>query len=218
MCLTKIIIDIMPIEPTFELEDEFGGVVAGIDEAGRGPWAGPVVASAVILDRETMPMGLRDSKTLSEKKRRLLSEALWQSAQIGVGIANVEEIDRLNIGRATMLAMTRAAANLPAPPTLCLIDGKISPHHLPCPAYAVVKGDSKSYSIAAASIVAKVVRDRMMRELAVEFPHYAWEKNKGYGVEEHRAGLEKYGVTIHHRRSFAPIHKLLQAQNNDSLC
>ncbi len=207
----------MPNEPSFKLEDEFGDLVAGIDEAGRGPWAGPVVASAVILDRSSMVDGLRDSKTLSEKQRRILSEELWQCAQIGVGQASVEEIDRLNIGRATMLAMTRAAANLPVPPKTCLVDGKYAPHHLTCPAYPVIKGDAKSYSIAAASIVAKVVRDRMMRELAVEFPYYEWEKNKGYGVPAHRAGLEKHGVSAHHRRSFAPIHKLLHEQQNQNL-
>ncbi len=206
-----------PPIPTFELEEEFNGLVAGIDEAGRGPWAGPVVASAVILNPDCTPTGLRDSKTLSEKRRRELSAALWKTARIGVGMASVREIDKLNIGRATMLAMTRAAANLPVPPTTCLVDGKYAPH-LPCPAYPVIKGDSKSFSIAAASIVAKVVRDRMMRELAVEFPHYAWERNKGYGVPAHRDGLEQFGVTPHHRRSFAPIHNLIEAETSIILC
>ncbi len=207
----------MPLLPTFELEEQFDGLIAGIDEAGRGPWAGPVVAAAVILNPDSTPAGLRDSKTLSEKKRRELSAVLWKTARIGVGLANVAEIDALNIGRATMLAMTRAAANIPVPPTTCLVDGKYAPR-LACPAYPVVRGDSKSQSIAAASIVAKVARDRMMRELSVEFPYYAWEQNKGYGVKAHRQGLEEHGVTPHHRRSFAPIHNLLQAEQMASLC
>ena len=207
---------IMPIIPNYDLEDEFGGIIAGIDEVGRGPWAGPVVASAVILDRNTAPEGLRDSKTLSDKRLRAFSRTLWQTAQIGVGLASVEEIDKLNIARATMLAMTRAAANLPTAPTTFLVDGKFAPR-LSKPAYPVIKGDSKSPSIAAASIIAKVVRDRMMRELAVEYPHYEWERNKGYGVKAHREGLDAHGVSPHHRRSFAPIHKRLQTGKGSTL-
>jgi len=203
--------------PTFEIENEFDGLVAGIDEAGRGPWAGPVVAAAVILNPNGTPAGLRDSKTLSEKRRRELSAALWKVARIGVGVASVEEIDRLNILRASLLAMTRAAANLPAAPSVCIVDGKIKPR-LPCPAYTVVKGDAKSLSIAAASIIAKVTRDRMMRELARDFPEYAWERNKGYGVAAHRSALDIYGVTPHHRRSFAPIHNKLYADSHGALC
>ena len=204
-------------QPSFDLENGFDGLVAGIDEAGRGPWAGPVVAAAVILNPNCTPAGIRDSKTLSETRRRDLSAALWKTARIGVGHADVREIDQLNIGRATMLAMTRAAANLPVPPSVCLVDGNQAPH-LSCPAYTVIKGDGKSLSIAAASIIAKVVRDRMMRELSVEFPYYAWEKNKGYGVKAHREGLERHGVTPHHRRSFAPIHNLLVEPVITSLC
>ncbi|NWG72611.1 MAG: ribonuclease HII [Parvularculaceae bacterium] len=195
---------------TFEIENSFKGVVAGIDEAGRGPWAGPVVAAAVILDPSTAPAGLRDSKTLSEKKRKELAAALWTSAQIGVGVASVEEIDRLNILQASLLAMTRAAANLPARPAVAIIDGAVKPK-LRCRAYTVIGGDAKSLSIAAASIIAKTTRDRMMKELAREFPQYAWDRNKGYGVEEHRDALLRFGVTPHHRRSFAPIHNMLCA-------
>ena len=194
--------------PTFDIEDSIPGVIAGIDEAGRGPWAGPVVAAAVVLDREIMPEGLKDSKKLSEKKRTELAAALWETSSIGVGVASVEEIDRLNILQATLLAMSRAAANLPLRPEACIVDGTIKPK-LRAPAYTVVKGDAKSFSIAAASIIAKTTRDRMMRELAREFPHYAWEKNKGYGAPAHRAGLQSHGVTPHHRRSFAPIHNML---------
>jgi ribonuclease HII len=202
----------MPVIPTFEIEDSLlgahAGPVAGIDEAGRGPWAGPVVAAAVILSRDCVPSGLRDSKTLSEKRRKELAGALWKCAAVGVGVADVAEIDRLNIMHATYLAMTRAAASLPVKPAACIVDG-IGRPRLSCPSYAVVKGDQRSLSIAAASIIAKTVRDRMMRELAREFPQYAWDRNKGYGVDAHRDALERYGVTPHHRRSFAPIHNIL---------
>ncbi len=203
----------MPVRPTFDIEQEIGGVVAGIDEAGRGPWAGPVVAAAVILNPHCTPAGLRDSKTLSETRRKELAAALWKAARVGVGVASVEEIDRLNILQATLLAMSRAAANLPVSPDACIVDGVMKPR-LPCPAYTVVKGDAKSFSIAAASIVAKETRDRMMRELAREFPQYAWDRNKGYGVEAHRDALSRFGVTPHHRRSFAPIHNMLYADSS----
>ncbi len=207
----------MATTPTFQIENEFDGLVAGIDEAGRGPWAGPGVAAAVILNPDCKPAGLRDSKTLSERRRRALAEALWKTARIGVGVASVEEIDRLNIGQATLLAMARAAANLPAPPAVCLGDGNVRPT-LPCPAYTVVKGDAKSFSIAAASIIAKTTRDRMMRELARDYPSYAWERNKGYGAPAHREALVRHGVTPHHRRSFAPIHNMLYAESINTLC
>ncbi|MEM9014655.1 MAG: ribonuclease HII [Pseudomonadota bacterium] len=194
--------------PNFDIEDSMPGIVAGIDEAGRGPWAGPVVAAAVILNPVTAPDGLRDSKTLSEKRRDHIAAELWSSAVIGVGVSSVDEIDRINILQATLLAMSRAAANLPGRPEICIVDGKIKPK-LRCPAYTVVKGDAKSCSIAAASIIAKTTRDRMMRALAREFPHYAWERNKGYGAPAHREGLARFGVTPHHRKSFAPIQNIL---------
>lgn len=208
----------MPQTPTFEIEDSFDGrLVAGVDEAGRGPWAGPVVAAAVILNPQCTPAGIRDSKTLSEKRRKEIASALWKVARIGVGVASVEEIDSINIGKATLMAMSRAVASLPAAPGVCIVDGKLKPK-LPCRAYTVIKGDAKSMSIAAASIIAKTTRDRMMRELAREFPHYAWEKNKGYGVEEHRLALEAHGVTPHHRRSFAPIHNILYPDSSSVMC
>ena len=207
----------MPATPTFDIESEFDGFVAGIDEAGRGPWAGPVVAAAVILNPYCTPAGLRDSKTLSEKRRRALASALWKTARIGVGLASVEEIDAINIGQATLLAMSRAAANLPSPPNICIVDGNLKPK-LPCPTYTVIKGDSKSLSIAAASIIAKTTRDRMMREIARDFPQYAWERNKGYGAPAHRDALSAFGVTPHHRRSFAPIHNMLYADSSSPLC
>lgn len=201
----------MPDTPSFEIEQSLSGPVAGIDEAGRGPWAGPVVAAAVILNPRSAPTGLNDSKALTEKRREALAAELWSSAQVGVGLATVQEIDRINIGRATLLAMVRAVANLPVRPSSAIIDGKLTPK-LPCRAVAVVKGDAKSCSVAAASIIAKVARDRMMIALADEFPGYAWERNKGYGAKAHRDGLNLLGVTPHHRRSFAPIAAMLDAK------
>lgn len=183
--------------------------VCGIDEVGRGPWAGPVVASAVILDLAVAPKGLNDSKKLSAKRREALYEALQDTAEIGVGIASVTEIDQVNILVASHIAMQRAVADLPRAPAFALIDGNRIPTGFPCPAWTLVKGDSRSVSIAAASIVAKVVRDRIMEELAQTFPGYGWETNAGYGVKAHREALETLGVTPHHRRSFKPIHKML---------
>jgi len=198
--------------PDFALEHAAGGVVAGIDEAGRGPWAGPVVAGAVILDPRELPddlrHGLDDSKALRPAARERLFARLPACARIGIGRAEVEEIDTLNILQATMLAMARAAGALGVVPDLALVDGNRVPE-LPCPARAVVKGDAKSLSVAAASIVAKVTRDRVMAELAAAYPGYGWERNAGYGTAEHRAALERLGVTPHHRRSFAPIIKML---------
>jgi len=194
--------------PDFSIEHNYKGVIAGIDEAGRGPWAGPVVAGAVILDQGNYPEGLNDSKKLTEKKREFLFEELQKFACIGVGIASVEEIDNLNILNATKLAMSRAFEDLATRPDVALIDGN-QPPALPVTTEYVIKGDSKSLSIAAGSIIAKVTRDRMMQDLATEFPHYAWERNAGYGTQAHQDGLATHGITIHHRKSFAPIKKLL---------
>lgn len=171
--------------------------------------AGPVVAAAVILDPGAVPPGLDDSKKLSAKRREVAFAAIMQSAQVGIGEASVAEIDQLNILQASFLAMRRAVAALPMPPTFALIDGNKIPAGLPCPAEAVVKGDARSASIAAASIIAKVTRDRFMAELAKTHPGYGWERNAGYGTAEHLAALRSHGVTQHHRRSFAPIHKML---------
>lgn len=188
-------------------------LVAGIDEAGRGPWAGPVVAGAVIFPdlkiSDSLAKNLNDSKKLSRAKREALFDELHSSgAIIGVGSASVEEIDSLNILKATFLAMRRAVENLPARPDFALVDGnKVPP--LPCPAEAVVKGDGLSLSIAAASIIAKVTRDRIMDKLASEFPYYGWEKNAGYGTKTHQNGLKLYGVCIHHRKSYAPIQRII---------
>lgn len=187
-------------------------MIAGIDEAGRGPWAGPVVAAAVILDQAALPAalagGLDDSKKLSAARRDELFALLPGFARIGVGRAEVDEIDRLNILQATFLAMTRAAAALDVPPDLALVDGN-RPPALACAVRCVVGGDGRSLSIAAASVVAKVTRDRVMTELARRHPGYGWERNAGYGTAEHQAALARLGPTPAHRRSFRPVAALL---------
>ncbi|MBC6440938.1 MAG: ribonuclease HII [Rhodospirillales bacterium] len=193
--------------PDLTFEAAVASPVAGVDEVGRGPWAGPVVAAAVILDPTAIPEGLDDSKKLTARKRDALAEQIAVSAAVGVGIANVAEIDRLNILAASMLAMTRAIEALAIAPAHALVDGNRAPS-LACPVTTIVKGDGRSVSIAAASIVAKVTRDRMMTDLAKRHPGYGWERNAGYGTAEHRAGLERLGLTPHHRRSFKPIAAL----------
>lgn len=198
--------------PTFELESaelQLGnGPVAGVDEAGRGPWAGPVVAAAVILDRERIPAGLDDSKALDADAREAAFARIMATALVGVGIADVARIDRDNILQATMHAMGQAVSALAAAPGLVLIDGNRLPR-LDCAARAIVKGDAKCLSIAAASIIAKVTRDRLMVALAVEYPGYGFERHKGYGVPEHKDALARLGVTPHHRRSFKPVQLAL---------
>lgn len=184
-------------------------VIAGVDEVGRGPWAGPVTACAVILDPMHIPEGLEDSKKLSAKRRAVLAAEIHATAQVSIAHASVAEIDRLNILQASLLAMRRAIAGLPQTPHFALIDGNKIPPDLPCPAEALVKGDGKSVSIAAASIVAKVTRDEIMVALAQQFPGYGWEKNAGYGTKLHQEGLRNLGVTTHHRRSFKTIHNIL---------
>ncbi len=186
-----------------------GATVCGVDEAGRGPWAGPVVAAAVVLDPAALPAGLDDSKKLSATRRAALFDAIRAAASVGVGIATVAEIDALNILRANDLAMCRAVAALGPAPGGALIDGNRVPPGFPCPARAVIGGDASVLSIAAASIVAKVTRDRLMDALAAEHPGYGWETNRGYGTAGHRAALERLGVTQHHRRSFRPIRNIL---------
>ena len=199
--------------PDFRIERSLQGLVAGIDESGRGPWAGPVLAAAVILDAKRLPRmlryGLNDSKKLTAARRRELFEALEPYASIGVGQASVEEIDAINILQATMLAMRRALEKLGSCPDHAIVDGNYPPP-LPCPVTCVVRGDSLSLSVAAASIVAKVTRDRMMTNLADAFPGYGWDHNFGYGTAEHHAALNAIGATRHHRRSFAPVLRVLQ--------
>ena len=197
---------------TFEAAASARGLapVCGIDEAGRGPWAGPVIAAAVILRPDDIPPGLADSKTLSKARREALLARLNEVALIGVGRAEVEEIDRLNILAATMLAMARAVADLVLTPGHALVDGNRAPE-LPCGLETLVKGDGRCLSIAAASIVAKVTRDREMAALAERFPGFGWERNAGYGTAEHQAGLARLGPNEMHRRSFVPIRKLLDS-------
>lgn len=185
----------------------FGVPVCGIDEVGRGPLCGPVVAACAYIPPEKChhPVWdlVIDSKKLSLQKREYLFEIIKDQCVYGLAQASAQEIDDLNIHHATLLAMKRAHENIDVCDSLALIDGKFAPA-LPCKTYTVVKGDSKSLSIAAASILAKVTRDRMMMELHTEFPHYGWDTNAGYGTQSHMKGIAKHGITPHHRKSFAP--------------
>jgi ribonuclease HII len=199
--------------PDFKIERRCTGLVCGVDEAGRGPLAGPVVAAAVVLDPRRFPKLLRnvldDSKVLTIEQRETCYRALRRCAdrgiaRIGIGAASVPEIDRINILRAALLAMTRAVAFLGVRPDTALVDGDIAPP-LACAVQTVVKGDALSFSIAAASVVAKVTRDRIMRGLAPRYPGYGWETNVGYATQAHGAAIRRFGVTCHHRRSFAPV-------------
>lgn len=191
------------------LAEQAARYVAGVDEVGRGPLAGPVTAAAVILDPNNLPDGLDDSKKLSASKRDVLFDQIIASADVCVAHASVEEIDDLNILYASHLAMERAVAGLNRRPDHALIDGNMTPKALRCPATALVKGDGRSLSIAAASIVAKVTRDRLMVDLAQQHPGYGWEQNAGYPTKMHRDALAKFGVTPHHRRSFKTVHNML---------
>jgi ribonuclease HII len=189
--------------PDLALQRKYGGLIAGVDEAGRGPWAGPVVAAAVIFVGKP-PAGIHDSKQLTAEAREALFPKIQAAAHIGIGISDVGTIDGINIYHATHAAMCTAIKNLACKPSAVLVDGNRYPK-LDMPAEALVGGDTLSLSIAAASIMAKVTRDRMMRELASDFPHYAWERNKGYGTQEHALALKLHGVSCHHRRSFRPV-------------
>ena len=206
--------------PDFSIEMDCGGRVAGIDEAGRGPWAGPVVAAAVILPPDLpdeLTDGLDDSKKLSAARREHLFELLTSCAGIdyGVGAASVAEIERDNILAATYTAMRRALRALDNVPDTALIDGNRLPPGLPCLGRTVIKGDSLSLSIAAASIFAKVTRDRIMKSLSARYPGYHWHRNAGYGTKQHQEGLKALGVTCHHRHTYAPIAKMLSPGESD---
>jgi ribonuclease HII len=199
--------------PNFRLEKRVGGRVAGVDEVGRGPLAGPVVAAAVVFPAG-VPRRLAglidDSKKLSAEQRQTAFRALRDSgrAEIGVGAASVAEIERLNILQAALLAMCRAVSRLPSPPDLALVDGN-QPPPLACAVQCVIGGDARALSIAAASIVAKVLRDRAMNRLALRFPHYGWESNVGYATAFHVAALRRLGPTPHHRPSFGTVGQFL---------
>ena len=201
------------LTPTFELESVElalgGGPIVGIDEAGRGPWAGPVVAAAVVLDPDSIPLGIADSKLLDEKDREALYARITAAAlSYGIAIADPERIDRDNILNATLWAMKEAVSQLGLKPRLALVDGNKLPR-LSFPARAIVKGDAKCLSIAAASILAKVTRDRMMIEMGRAYPGYGFERHKGYGTPEHKDAILRLGVTPHHRRSFKPVQLAL---------
>ena len=203
--------------PGFELESAYEGIVCGLDEAGRGPLAGPVVAACVYIPEdareESFWNDVNDSKKLSEKKRDRLFDLILAHSSYGIAQSSVAEIDQMNILQASLLAMTRSydvmAAKLGSNPAMALIDGNQKPKNMGCPLQTVVKGDSISLSIAAASILAKVTRDRMMRELCAQYPVYGWSSNSGYGTRIHMEALREHGVTDHHRRSFAPVKMAL---------
>ena len=208
--------------PDFHIENNLQGIVAGVDEVGRGPWAGPVTACAAIINRQELPSAILnlidDSKKLKKKDREgaytLLTNLPVKQFCYSLGYASVEEIDRINIRQAALLAMTRAIEGLTIKPDHCLIDGNALPT-IAMPATCVIGGDDKSLSIAAASIIAKVERDRLMLELSKDFPEYGWESNAGYGTKVHQQAINDYGVCIHHRRSFKPIMQQLQLRLNN---
>ncbi len=202
------------MRPHFKRERAHGGRVAGIDEVGRGPLAGPVVAVAVIfpagVPRRVAPL-IDDSKKLTADQREAAADAIRRCAEIAIGAASVAEIATLNILHASMLAMRRAVLRLREPPHLALVDGNRAPPGLPCPVECCIGGDALSLSIAAASIIAKVIRDRAMMRLAARYPHYGWHENAGYGTPTHRAALHRHGPSRHHRAAFGTVRLLLQA-------
>ena len=197
------------ILPNLQVENEFKNQnVCGVDESGRGALAGPVVAAAIILDKNNIPEGINDSKVLSPYLREKIFYKLSLSSTIGIGIIQSNQIDKLNILNATMLAMKRAILKLRIPADLALIDGNHSPKiNIPCKTF--VKGDKKISSIAAASIVAKFTRDKIMKRLASKWPYYGWEKNFGYGTKLHIQGISMQGISMYHRKTFKPIHNIL---------
>jgi ribonuclease HII len=200
--------------PSFDFEAEMmerhKGPVAGIDVAGRGPWAGPVVVAAVILNPELIPEGLNDSKLLTPEAREDRSVEIMATATVSIVIGHVRRIDRDNILQASLWGMRMAYRGLCVPSGCALIDGNIVPRRFPAPARAVVGGDGLSLSVAAASIIAKVTRDRIMVKLARRYRRYGWESNKGYGTPEHARAVQKHGVCTHHRRSFSPIERAIR--------
>lgn len=205
---------------TFEVEAVSirltGGPVAGVDEAGRGPLAGPVVAAAVILDPDNIPPGIADSKALEPEVREELFAQIMVTSKVGVGVASVARIDKHNILNATLWAMRQAVRQLDPKPRVALVDGN-RPPKLPCDTQCIVQGDAKCLSIAAASIIAKVTRDRMMVELGRAFPGYGFERHKGYSTPEHFAAIDRLGVTRHHRRSFRPVQVALGLVQQDEV-
>ena len=196
------------MEPSYKFDQAYETPIIGVDEVGRGPLAGPVISAAIILNKEKIPEGINDSKKLSKKKREVINEELISQHNFAIGIASVEEIDKINILQASLLAMKRAVLNLNIKPQTILVDGNKLPD-LEYNMYPIIKGDSKSISIAAASIIAKVYRDKLMQDLSLQYPGYYWEKNSGYGTKQHLLALNNLGVTPIHRKSFAPIYNML---------
>ena len=196
------------MEPSYKFDQDYETPIIGVDEVGRGPLAGPVISAAIILNKEKIPEGINDSKKLSKKKREVINEELISQHSFAIGIASVEEIDKINILQASLLAMKRAVLNLNIKPQTILVDGNKLPD-LKYNMYPIIKGDSKSISIAAASIIAKVYRDKLMQDLSLQYPGYYWEKNSGYGTKQHLLALNSLGVTPIHRKSFAPIYNML---------
>lgn len=208
--------------PDWSEEDKCSGLIVGVDEAGRGPWAGPVVAGAVVFfNRNVNPVllnSLDDSKKLSAKKREELykliqAEEAAGNLSYGIGEASAAEIDEINILQATFLAMWRAVSALKCKPDMALVDGNCMPVGFVCPSKTIVKGDAKSFSIAAASVMAKVYRDHLMAELAQKYPWYGFEKNAGYGTKAHIDGLKQHGITPEHRKSYRPIAEIIAAKS-----
>ena len=188
--------------------------ICGVDEVGRGPLAGPVYAAAVVLNPNDIPGGLNDSKKLTRPQRERVAAEVSLRADVALGWASVAEIDQINILQASLLAMARAVQNLDAPVDHVLVDGNRVPRDLNVPATPIVKGDARSLSISAASIVAKIRRDLVMYDLAQQFPGYGWETNMGYPTQAHRDALADLGVTPHHRRSFKPVHNILYQEKS----
>ena len=199
--------------PNFDIENEYENglyVIAGIDEAGRGSLAGPVVAASVIIKDQGFEFlkNVDDSKKLTPITRRKLYDDIVRYNHIGVGIVDVDEIDNMNILNATKVAMRKSFFNLPVSPDIVLVDGNHIPD-VPCEAKYVIKGDSLSVSIAASSIIAKVIRDNIMIELSKKFPYYLWHKNMGYGTDAHIAAIKENGINLHHRKTFAPVRYMI---------
>lgn len=208
--------------PDFFYENQYQGIVAGLDEAGRGPWVGPVVAGAVVFLRKDVDpyllLHLDDSKKLSAKCREELYELIVKESEnkhlcYGIGLASAKEIDEINILQASFLAMKRALEALKIKPDIALIDGNREPKDFACKTRCIIKGDSLSYSVSAASVMAKVFRDRLMKEMALKYPGYGFEKNAGYGTKEHIEGIKKYGITQEHRKSYKPIKEFLELKH-----
>ena len=204
--------------PTYEYEANLqlngSSIIAGVDEVGRGPIAGPVYAAAVILSPSHIPLGLNDSKKLSAKQRKLICKDIQKHADVSIASASEREIEKLNILHASHLAMMRAIGGLKSTPDHILIDGNLIPRDLNIPATAIVKGDASCASIAAASIIAKIERDQFMYDLGQQFPGYGWEKNVGYPTLQHLKAIQDIGITPYHRQTFKPVHNILYQEKN----